>query len=67
MVLPPLLLAYLLHAVAQLPVFGLRLLSLHNLWFLEEFMRRMRKAILDGTFPQFRAEFLEQYDPHRKN
>ncbi|MDD6127146.1 MAG: tRNA guanosine(34) transglycosylase Tgt [Veillonellaceae bacterium] len=59
--------AYIRHLVRAGEIFGLRLLSLHNLWFLEEFMRRMRKAILDGTFPQFRAEFLEQYDPHRKN
>ena len=55
------------HLVRAGEIFGLRLLSLHNLWFLEEFMRRMRKAILEGTFPQFRAEFMEQYDPHRKN
>ena len=59
--------AYIRHLVRAGEIFGLRLLSLHNLWFLEEFMRRMRKAILDGTFLQFRAEFLEQYDPHRKN
>ena len=59
--------AYIRHLVRAGEIFGLRLLSLHNLWFLEEFMRRMRKAILEGTFPQFRAEFLEQYDPHRKN
>ena len=59
--------AYIRPLVPAGEIFGLRLLSLHNLWFLEEFMRRMRKAILDGTFPQFRAEFLEQYDPHRKN
>lgn len=59
--------AYIRHLVRAGEIFGLRLLSLHNLCFLEEFMRRMRKAILDGTFPQFRAEFLEQYDPHRKN
>ena len=59
--------AYIRHLVRAGEIFGLRLLSLHNLWFLEEFMRRMRKAILDGTFPQFRAEFLEQYDSHRKN
>ena len=59
--------AYIRHLVRAGEIFGLRLLSLHNLWFLEEFMRRMRKAILEGTFPQFRAEFMEQYDPHRKN
>ena len=59
--------AYIRHLVRAGEIFGLRLLSLHNLWFLEEFMRRMRKAILDGTFPQFRSDFLEQYDPHRKS
>ena len=59
--------SYIRHLVRAGEIFGLRLLSLHNLWFLEEFMRRMRAAILDGTFGAFRAEFLAQYDPHRKS
>jgi queuine tRNA-ribosyltransferase len=45
-------------------IFGLRLLSLHNLCFLEEFTRRMRQSIIDGTFSQFRSAFLANYDPH---
>ena len=47
-------------------IFGLRLLSLHNLYFLEEFVRRMRAAIIEGRFESFRSEFLAGYDPHRK-
>ena len=58
--------AYIRHLVRAGEIFGLRLLSLHNLWFLEEFMRRMRASILDGTFSAFRSAFLAQYDPHRK-
>jgi queuine tRNA-ribosyltransferase len=59
--------AYIRHLVRAGEIFGLRLLSLHNLWFLEEFVRQMRKAILDGRFSEFKADFLSQYDPHRRN
>ncbi len=57
--------AYIRHLVRVGEIFGLRLLSLHNLWFLQDFMRKMRASIIDGTFPKFRAEFFEQYDAHR--
>ena len=56
--------AYIRHLVRAGEIFGLRLLSLHNLWFLEEFTRRMRQSIIDGTFSQFRSAFLANYDPH---
>lgn len=49
--------AYIRHLVRAGEIFGLRLLSLHNLWFLEEFVRRMRQAILDGQFTEFRRAF----------
>jgi queuine tRNA-ribosyltransferase len=55
--------AYIRHLVRAGEIFGLRLLSLHNLYFLEEFVRRMRTAILEDRFPAFRAEFLENYNP----
>lgn len=57
--------AYIRHLVRAGEIFGLRLLSLHNLWFLQDFMRKMRAAIVEGSFPQFRAEFFEEYDAHR--
>jgi queuine tRNA-ribosyltransferase len=53
--------AYIRHLVRAGEIFGLRLLSLHNLYFLEEFVRRMRQSIIDGKFTQFRSEFLANY------
>ena len=53
--------AYIRHLVRAGEIFGLRLLSLHNLFFLEEFVRRMRQSIIDGKFTQFRSEFLANY------
>ena len=58
--------AYIRHLVRAGEIFGLRLLSLHNLYFLEEFVRRMRAAIIEGRFESFRSEFLAGYNPHRK-
>jgi queuine tRNA-ribosyltransferase len=53
--------AYIRHLVRAGEIFGLRLLSLHNLYFLEEFVRRMRQSIIDGEFSTFRSDFLENY------
>lgn len=58
--------AYIRHLVRAGEIFGLRLLSLHNLWFLQEFMRRMRQAILEDHFGAFRAEFFVHYVMHGK-
>ena len=53
--------AYIRHLVRAEEIFGLRLLTLHNLYFLQVFMREMREAILSGTFGEFRANFLRNY------
>lgn len=58
--------AYIRHLVRAGEIFGLRLLSLHNLWFLQEFMRRMRQAILEDRFGAFRKEFFTHYVMHGK-
>ena len=58
--------AYIRHLVRANEIFGLRLLSLHNLYFLQEFMRRMRQAILDDRFTEFRSDFLNHYQMHGK-
>lgn len=58
--------AYIRHLVRAGEIFGLRLLSLHNLWFLQEFMRRMRQAILEDRFGAFREEFFAHYVMHGK-
>lgn len=58
--------AYIRHLVRANEIFGLRLLSLHNLYFLQDFMRRMRQAILDDRFTEFRSDFFNHYQMHRK-
>lgn len=58
--------AYIRHLVRANEIFGLRLLSLHNLYFLQDFMRRMRQAILDDRFTEFRSDFFNRYQMHGK-
>jgi queuine tRNA-ribosyltransferase len=53
--------AYLRHLVKAEEILGLRLLSIHNLHFYLNLMRRARQAIEDGTFSAFRAEFVSGY------
>ena len=53
--------AYLRHLVMANEITGLRLATLHNLHFMLETMRRIRQTILDGTFMEYRAEFLASY------
>ena len=58
--------AYIRHLVRANEIFGLRLLSLHNLYFLQEFMRRMRQSILEDRFTEFRSDFFNHYQMHGK-
>ncbi len=53
--------AYIRHLIRAEEIFGLRLLTLHNLFYLQNFMRRMRAAILDDRFSEFRAAFFNAY------
>jgi queuine tRNA-ribosyltransferase len=55
--------AYLRHLVVTKEITGLRLATLHNLYFMLETMRRIRRSILDGTFADYRAGFLAGYEP----
>ena len=47
--------AYLRHLVTQSELLGLRLLSLHNLWFVLDLTARARTAIEEGVFSEFRS------------
>lgn len=53
--------AYIRHLVRANEIFGLRLLSLHNLYFLQRFMRELRQSILEDRFTEFRSNFLASY------
>jgi queuine tRNA-ribosyltransferase len=50
--------AYVRHLVTQEEILGLRLLSLHNLWFVLDLTARARAAIERGTFSTFRRDAL---------
>ena len=50
--------AYVRHLVMQEEILGLRLLSLHNLWFVLDLTARARAAIERGTFSAFRRDAL---------
>ena len=55
--------AYIRHLFKAEETFALRLLSIHNLYFLLDFSRKMRQAILNDTFVEFKSEFLSKYKP----
>lgn len=53
--------AYLRHLIKAEEILGLRLVTLHNLHFYLTLMRKIRSSILDGTFAEFRREFVSGY------
>lgn len=53
--------AYIRHLVRAEEIFGLRLLTLHNLRYLQKFMAEMRQSILEDRFSDFRADFFANY------
>ena len=55
--------AYVRHLVLQQEIFGLRLLSLHNLRFVLDLTARAREAIERGTFSAFRQDALARLAP----
>lgn len=54
--------AYIRHLFKAEEIFALRLLTIHNLYFLLNFTKRIREAIANDTFPEFRERFLQNYN-----
>jgi len=52
---------YIRHLVKAEEILGLRLITLHNLHFYFDLMRRAREAIGKGTFESFRKQFVGNY------
>lgn len=52
--------AYLRHLVKAEEMLAMRLAVIHNLWFYNELMARIRKALDEGTFEEFREEYVEK-------
>jgi len=55
--------AYIRHLLKSGEILGLMLLSIHNLHFFLELMRRIREAIEAGRFEAFRRDFHARYQP----
>ena len=53
--------AYIRHLYKAEELLAFRLVTIHNLYFLLQFMRDMREAILNGTFSHFRKSFMDSY------
>ncbi|WP_018130829.1 tRNA guanosine(34) transglycosylase Tgt [Effusibacillus pohliae] len=53
--------AYIRHLIKADEIFGLRLTSYHNLYFLVDLMRKIRLAIEENRLLEFKKEFYSQY------
>ncbi len=53
--------AYIRHLIKAGEMYGLRLTTLHNLYFLIDLMKQVRYAILNDSLLDFRREFYEKY------
>ncbi|WP_270386198.1 tRNA guanosine(34) transglycosylase Tgt [Megamonas funiformis] len=59
--------AYIRHLVRVNEIFGLRLLTIHNLHFLIDFMRQMRQFIMEDRFPEFYRKFTANFSFNAKS
>ena len=57
---------YIRHLIKADEILGLRLITLHNLHFYLELMRRTRGAIENGTFAEFRRDFVAVYETRER-
>ena len=53
--------AYLRHLLKLNEPIGKRYVSIHNLYFMKELMKRTRKHIRAGTFEKFKNEIIKLY------
>jgi queuine tRNA-ribosyltransferase len=53
--------AYIRHLFKAEEILGLRLTTIHNLYFLLNLMKKVRRAISDNSLPEFRNEFFAKY------
>ena len=50
--------AYIRHLFVAKEILGLSLVSLHNIYFFEEIMRKARQSIIEGNFKAFKSQLL---------
>ncbi len=54
--------AYVSHLMREKEMLGLRLVSIHNLWFTQNLMSEVRKAITEDRFGEFARDFGNSYE-----
>ncbi len=54
--------AYLRHLIKAEEILGLRLSSLHNVYFMVHLMAEIRQSLQDGSFASRREKFLSEYE-----
>lgn len=59
--------AYIRHLIKTNEIFGFRLTTYHNLYFLVKLLRQVRQAILDDCLLEFKENFFEQYGLNKPN
>ncbi len=53
--------AYIRHIFMSQEILALMLITYHNLYYLNSLMKKIRKCIIDGTFIEFKLNFLNNY------
>lgn len=59
--------AYIRHLVKTKEILGIRLLSIHNLYFLSKFMERIREEIENDNLLNFKKEFYKRNKIYKEN
>jgi len=53
--------AYICHLMKSKEMLGATLGSIHNLYFINNLVKKMRQAILNGNFQEYKKDFLSKY------
>nr|NIM46898.1 tRNA-guanine transglycosylase [Candidatus Aenigmarchaeota archaeon] len=53
--------SYIRHLVHEKEILGMRLATIHNLYFIVNLMKNTREAIFEGRFTEFKKEFLGKF------
>uniref|UniRef100_UPI00058AC290 tRNA-guanine transglycosylase n=1 Tax=Corynebacterium ulceribovis TaxID=487732 RepID=UPI00058AC290 len=59
--------AYIHHLLKAKESLGGTLSSAHNVWFIWQLVNRMRQAIIDGDFAEFREDFMGRYTAGKRS
>ena len=59
--------AYINHLLKNYSILGMRLATIHNLHFLQESLRTVRERIKEGTFFEFKNDFLKDFNQKKNN